>query len=941
MLKVTPIKGGRDAINYYAGLVRREQDEGSWEAQKEEGQGHVEDYYLASSEEGGRWWGEGAQAFGLQGLGCREQLEALFAGKHPDTGEQLGQPPRDNTIRAYDLTFSAPKTVSLLASLCGGEIEGAVIDAHERAVAGALSLIEERTTTRGGRGGHIRLDIGGLAVLRVRHRTSRALDPQLHTHALVIARVQGTDGRWRSLDATTMMRGVLAFGAIYQSVLRAELELRFPSIAFGEVVKGQADIAGLDELKDAFSKRSRQIEKRFAQLIAEWRERHPHRNPTIKEECLLRDQAAVQSRAKKQHARALEELRTGWLGAARELGYDPMRIKREVLFSQREQTPRAINADDVACEAIAALSQERSVFAREHVEREVAMRVDGLADMSGAALEGRERVIEALAQDAIESLCIDLAASGADGAMRAAALAREPALERYTTPALLEEEQGLVRWMTEAAAEGGGRAGEARMARALATLMRDDPNALAPEPEQIEAAALIAGTHRACTVVGPAGAGKTTALKLAARALREERRQVVVLAPWAKAAEAARRSSGLPAENVRRFLIEQGRAGAPTEHHVSAGTTLIVDEAGTLPTPDWRALVTLAERERLRLVFVGDHRQLAPVGRGGMFEAARSELANAELARVYRFNARWERRASLVLRSGSGEALREYERHGRIFAGAVDEVQERILSDWQVAHRSGRSYAFSVPTREQEDNLSRLAQERLIEAGELDVADRIENAREQSIHVGDRVQTRRNERRPEIIGGGHVRNREVWTVRAIAEDGSLTLQRGRAGRTVTASASYAREHVELAYFSTVHAVQGETVIRGGTLVDELAGFRSVYVGLTRGRAHNVAYVVSDDERSGRDVLERALLRDRADLGVLAQARSLSELATRQPATRRYERNDRTLENAEPHPEPAVVPFGGPQVHDGRIAFGAEAHRSARLKPGPDRPLPGE
>jgi conjugative relaxase-like TrwC/TraI family protein len=919
MLKVTPIGAGRDAVNYYAGLVRQARDDGAWEEKRQQGEGHVEDYYLASEDEGGRWWGQGTRALGVSGLGARDELEAIFAGTHPVSGEQLGQRPRPNTIRAYDLTFSAPKTVSLLASLGDSEQERAVIDAHESAVRATLALIEERTTTRAGHNGVHRLDIGGLAVLAVRHRTSRALDPQLHTHALVMARVQAQDGRWRALDATTMMRGVLAFGAIYQSALRSELRARFPGLRFGAVVKGQAEIEGLTSLAALFSKRKEQIERQYELELARWRERHPDRSPTLKEERQLRDRAALASRQRKQGARSLNALRTGWLEAARDLGHDAPPLIHEAIHPTLTASVPVLSNQQIAAEAIDGLSEERSVFSREHVERQVAMRID---DGKGRSAATQARAIEALAGQVIEQRCIDLVALGEEGPKRAVALAREPALERYTTPALLREEQALHRWLAAAAAQGGEPASTECVARAAAEPLVADENTPHATDEQVRAAALIAGSHRACVVIGPAGTGKTTTLKLAARVLGDRHHQVIVLTPWARAAAAVSESTGLPAENVRRYLTERSHDRLRPERRLRPGSTLIVDEAGTLATPDWRALIEVAQADRLRIVFVGDHRQLSAVGRGGMLCAARERLESFELARVYRFNAPWERAASRALRAGRADALEHYLAHDRVFSGALDQVQERMLSDWHETHRTGGRYAFCVPTREQAAYLCQRAQERLIAAGELDGTQTLETNRGESIHIGDLVATRENERRPGRVRGGPVRNREVWSVRAIDDDGSLTLQRGQQGRVVTVAPSYAVEHVELCYFQTVHGVQGHTVVRGGILVDELTGFRSLYVGMTRGRARNTAYVVREDEESARDVLERALLRDRADLGVLAAARELQALARRRLPIRATTPTESPSESATV-PGRLTAIRRMPLTRDGRLSLGAQ------------------
>jgi conjugative relaxase-like TrwC/TraI family protein len=883
-LRITRIKGGEAAIRYYAKLVRGQERDGAWEDNRRAGRGQLDDYYLPSGEEGGLWWGSGRHALGLNGAGTQEQLRALFDGRHPHTGEQLGQPPRATSIRAYDLTFSAPKTVSILASLMGGQDERAILEAHEQAVAAALSVLEERSTTRAGRGGAVRLDIGGLTVLMVRHRTSRALDPQLHTHALLIARVQGVDGRWRALDATLAFRAVRALGFLYQSALRSELQRRWPQLRWLSVQKGQAEIAGMAALKDAFCKRSEQVQAHYEHLLCEWRERHPERSPTEREEGLLRRRAARESRPAKDHAREPDELRAQWLCEARALGYDRARLRQEVLEPEHALgAQREPHAQEIGREAIKALVKERSIWSREDVEREVACRISHEENRSAGE---QQRAIEAKAREAIETYCIDLAVSGERGARVAKLLEREPALERYSTAPLLAAEQELVRFFERCAAEGGQSASEARMARALAALKRERTGAPAPDPEQVRAAALIAGSTRAAVVVGPAGAGKTTMLRLAARAIEQEGKRVVALAPTAIAAQALRERTGLQSENIARWLTErQHPDGMRREPTLRRGDTLVVDEAGMVGTGQYRALCAAVQKDGARLVLIGDQRQLSAVGHGGMFSHAREALPAVQLERVHRFKEPWEASASLALRQGRRQALDTYLAHGRVRCGQAEQVHERMLEDWWEAHRSGESYAFSAPTVAQARHLSARAQARRLAAGELDGSRSFETEGGQRIYVGDTVVTRRNERRRELVRGGGVRNRETFSVSAIARDGTLTLQRQGSSRQVKVAPVYAREQVELAYFQTVHGVQGRTVQRGGTLVDELAGFRSLYVGMTRGVRENIAYVVAPGE-SPAEVLERALLRDRADVGVMAQARALEEVARRRAAAER-------------------------------------------------------
>jgi conjugative relaxase-like TrwC/TraI family protein len=889
MLRVTPIYGSQRAIDYYAGLIRQEKQEHRWEENQRQGHGRIEDYYLPASDEGGTWWGQGTKALGVSGLGTREQLRALFAGRHPASGQQLGQAPKARSIRAFDLTFSAPKSVSVLATLLGGRVERDFVAAHDNAVHAVLKLVEQRSFTRAGRNGVIRLETTGLSVLAVRHRTSRLLDPQLHTHALVIARVQGPDGRWRALDATMLYKAQRMLGALYQAALRSELTRVYPRIAWDPVVKGQAEIAGTARMREAFSRRTEQMQTRYERLLGTWRERHPGREPTDKERCLLERQAAKESRPAKDRAREPAQIALECERRAAQLGLpDGQTLERSLLHGGRVLGRSALSEQELGRQAVLALVKEKAAWTREDVEREVAARMGHEVRRSA---EPFVRSVEALATRTIETFCVDLAAGSAGGEVAQRSLDREPALQRYTTAPLLEVEQQIVRWFTEAAAQGGQVAPQARMQRAARELERalraEGRAPLALDPEQHRAAALIAGTHPVSVLVGPAGAGKTTTVRLAAIALAQERRATIALAHSSGAAATLGKAAGIRHETIKMFLKEHERPeGVRRELSLRRGDTIVLDEAGTTLTQDYHRLLKLCRDRGYRLVLVGDPRQLTAVGAGGMMNHARELLPCVELRQPHRFRERWEAKASLSLRRAEPRVLDRYERHGRIAAGAEQQVHERMLADWWKAHRSGVSYCFSVPTRAQAAHLGARAQERLIAARELDSSKSFETTRGNTIYVGDRVQTRRVCRRESIVKGGPVRAGETWTVTAIDRDGGVTLKRTGSQKLRRVHPEYAKRHLALAYFSTVHSAQGKTVQRAGTLIDRYAGFRPLYVGMTRGRESNRAYVVTDGEQKARDVLERALLRDRADLGVLAVQRALSELERQRRSAQR-------------------------------------------------------
>jgi ATP-dependent exoDNAse (exonuclease V) alpha subunit len=188
--------------------------------------------------------------------------------------------------------------------------------------------------------------------------------------------------------------------------------------------------------------------------------------------------------------------------------------------------------------------------------------------------------------------------------------------------------------------------------------------------------------------VGPAGTGKTTTLRVAVEALHEDGRRVLDLAPTAVAAKRLAEATGLECENVARYLAEHDRPdGINAALALRPGDTLIVDEAAMLATPDYERLLTVAGSHGLRLVLVGDPRQLAAVGRGGMFDQARELLPFVELDEVHRFDGSWEAAASLALRAGGPAAIDAYNAHDRIRCGSAEQMTEAILTDWWQAQR--------------------------------------------------------------------------------------------------------------------------------------------------------------------------------------------------------------------------------------------------------------
>ena len=221
----------------------------------------------ATGELPGQWLGNQADRLGLHGEVTTEALQALLSGCDPATGATLGHPLVDRTksngtvIRAvagFDATLSAPKSLSVLWAITGDDGLAECHDVAVRAVAAHLERHGATTRVRSN-GTRMHLDTHGLTMAAFRQTTSRADDPQLHTHLVVSAKVQLPDERWMALDARFLKRHQRTLGGLYQSVLRAELTHRY-GVTFEPIVNGQAEIAGVPaELLAVFSKRAAEI----------------------------------------------------------------------------------------------------------------------------------------------------------------------------------------------------------------------------------------------------------------------------------------------------------------------------------------------------------------------------------------------------------------------------------------------------------------------------------------------------------------------------------------------------------------------------------------------------------------------------------------------------------------------------------------------------------
>jgi conjugative relaxase-like TrwC/TraI family protein len=753
------------------------------------------EYYAGVGEAPGRWHGRGLEQLGLAAgaVVSERELEALFArGLHPTTGTRLGRAWRSDGVTRFDLTFSAPKSVSTLWALGDPATAGEAMAAHRAAVRAGLAYLDTHAAlSRRGTDGTEQVGSAGLVAAVFDHRSSRAGDPQLHTHALVLNKVHCEDGRWRTIDATELFHHKKSAGMIYQAALRNEMHSRL-GVRFGEVNEnGQADIAGVpDELLKVWSKRTAKIAAEAGPKIAEY-EKLLGRTLTSSERTGVVKTAVLKTRARKQHTE-LSALHATWKAEAARAGWTPGRLGRAVRLQTpaagAEQQPAVLPTDPAGPSSLA------------QPNRPVVPGVDrsgppGPAGVLPAVLPARDRVLPADGEGVapIRTAGAGVAAAALDGAgMRRAVFSRADVagqgaallpttgLSAAEVVARVEELTDLALGLDEAVVIGRqsvgvtARASDARYAtvqvlsaeaRILDLAGRGRRGgygqvrhtALMPmgrdgrlDPSQYRAVLhLAAGGDFLSVLTAPAGAGKTSTLGAAARAWQEAGYRVVGLAPSARAAAELATATGETVDTLAKWLhTQQGTTpGGQGAAALDGRTVVIVDEASMASTLDLDPLITAAARVGAKVVLVGDPAQIGVVnGPGGMLSALARTGHGVELDQIHRFSQPWERQASLALRHGQSDALAAYRTAGRLHpCRDGDAALDGVFAHWADARAEGQDALMLARTRLDVDALNQRARTAALEAGQ--VSGPVTAAGGRDWQAGDVLRTRRNDRR--------------------------------------------------------------------------------------------------------------------------------------------------------------------------------------------------
>ncbi|WP_043738046.1 MobF family relaxase [Nocardia asiatica] len=524
-----------------------------------------------------------------------------------------------------------------------------------------------------------------------------------------------------------------------------------------------------------------------------------------------------------------------------------------VVAEVQKATRRVFVADRIASEVVQRVSAQRTTWTETHVRAETEDRLALCEFPDDAAHRAAVEQVVALVLDA-HSIRLTIDPEPVPAAMQrrngdSVFAGPSATTVRYTSTAVLDREAQLQDAAQQPTPEF---LTHDEVAAAIAAVEQADTHRGAPRRLTIGqrrvAAHLCTTGTRLAVAVGPAGAGKTTALRAVVRAWRDAGRAVIALSPQKSSARVLAADIGIPADTIASVLWAHRNGRGPT---IPSGAMLLVDEAGMASTADLAALQRLADQAGAVVRWVGDPWQLSAVEAGGALRLIAADTKCPELDMVVRFTDLEEAAATLHVRNGDPkQAWQFYDSRSRVRSGLAVQLREQMLAAHLHDLDEGASSLMMAATVDDVYRLNGAAQAAHAQRGSIDLAGSSGALSDgHRGYVGDIVVTRRNARRIRITGGSRsgspVTNGDRWRVLRVHDDGSLTVvgadHRGR----VHLPRRYVAEDVELGYACTVHRAQGLTVDRAHLLMGTSLGRALAYVGLSRGQHLNLLYLVTD------------------------------------------------------------------------------------------------
>jgi conjugative relaxase-like TrwC/TraI family protein len=656
-----------------------------------------DDYYL-SDQSAATWYGRGAADLGLSGDIDPSEFRDVLAGKF---GAAAVKNPERHTP-GWDVTFSAPKSVSIAALVNKDE---RLTAAHDMAVRAALDHIEAHaiiTRQRDTASGYAYRNTENLVAGVVRHSTSRNLDPQLHSHAVIANTTRDpTTGRWSSIDSRQgLYSAQVEANNVYMNALadgarQAGYSVEWTVHAGGAVSFDLKEIPV--DLCDDFSTRRNEVDAALA-------ERGLSREDSS---AAAREAATLDTRSPKEHLPP-GQLHRRWEAQAQQAGYVPgQRPADRMLAGESEH---AVAAEVAVRDAVAHLSERETRFTMRQILAEARTFSQGRADelALGEAVQRAHARGDLVTRETLQDV---------PGG-------RRKNVAGFTTGAGEETERQMLAAAQAIAASGKGQArigenqhGDNSAAVVDAAIERQEAcTGHRFSAEQRAAVRGILSSESGLHVIqGFAGTAKTTTvLSTIAEKARDAGWRVRALAPTNSAAKTLGDAIGAEAQTVAAANHSRDRAGQRRQPEV-----WIVDEAGMVSAGDKRDLLRRAQENGARVILVGDDRQIGSVGAGAAFEQIKAAHSDAthELTDIKRQRSDRLRGAVYDALNGKvSDALDKVDVHEHATAGAAAEA---VADDFMRETTAGRDTLVVTLSRADRDAVNEAIQQRRVDVGQV------------------------------------------------------------------------------------------------------------------------------------------------------------------------------------------------------------------------------
>jgi Ti-type conjugative transfer relaxase TraA len=794
MLSVSAMSGGQG--NYYSSLAQ-------------------EDYYLEGGEPEGVWFGKGAKALGLEGTVKKYEFRNVFNGYSPDGERALVQNVDKETRKpGWDLTFSAPKSLSVVWSQSNAQNRQVIQKIFFNAVAAGLSYLEENTLTRRGHDGLVK-EGAGLVIATFEHGTSRAQDPQLHAHCLVMNVGIREDETTGAITSKQFYTHKMAAGALFRAELSRGL---LDQLGLTLVRKNTwFEVAEVPEhIIEIFSKRREEIEKSLAEKGFK--------------STKAAEVAALNTRSVKAH-KARAELFQQWQEQGKALGFGVQEVG--MLFGKAQRLDVLGEVQEVVNTVSKAITHSNSTFLQRDAVRLVAQESQGRG--IGADL------VQSIVQGYLKSEDV-------------VSLGQSHNEERFTTHEMLQIEEMM---MSQVIAMSD-RLTHLVHPATVQTVLNSNAFSTIRE-EQRKALLHIVERPGAVQVVrGMAGTGKTYMLT-ASKAVWEMDGYDVRGVCLSGKAVAGLEEAGISSETIAKFLGDK-------EQKLTDRTVIICDEAGMVGTRQMSQIIDAVNCSRAKLILVGDERQLQSIGAGGAFKAIANRIGQAELREITRQKEEWAREAVHNFADGDAQrGLKAYTERGLLTIGRHrTHAINKIISDWRDGGGTLNPKDHLILAGSNRDvsalNLKAQKERRLGQALKGDQV-KIQGS---FCYPGDRIVFTKNSK---IF---QVKNGMFATVLKVKDQGitvKLDNQQKRVIKLRNQSDSwkkgYARDDITLGYATTTHKAQGATVLYAYVLTDEAMQDRELsYVQASRAKLVTRLYTTQQEVGEEFTELSRQMNRTR-------------------------------------------------------------------------------